>query len=100
MSVSGDDEHFILHDLDGDPYTLGLAWACSSQRSALPCTFSTFSRCKTALTAYTSAPPIAVVCDCSQHPPPPAADLNSSEWLDSGDRDAPSCADGDGGRVD
>lgn len=35
-----DDEHFILHNLDGHKHTLGLAWAYSSERCALSCTSS------------------------------------------------------------
>ena len=59
------------------------------------------SRSRTGLlTTYTSAPPTAVVCDCSQHPPPSAADDNALKWAHGSNRGAPTCADGDGGRVD
>lgn len=37
VNVSDDDEHFILHNLDGHKHTLGLAWAYSSERCALSC---------------------------------------------------------------
>lgn len=40
VNVSDDDEHFILHNLDGHKHTLGLAWAYSSERCALSCTFT------------------------------------------------------------
>lgn len=40
VNVSDDDEHFILHNLDGHKHTLGLAWAYSSERCALSCTFA------------------------------------------------------------
>ena len=54
----------------------------------------------TTLTAYTSAPPIAVVRDCSQHPPPPAADDDAPKWPHGSHRVPSSCTDGDGGCVD